>query len=250
MTVDREAIERWIRDYQCGDTSSKQKIIDELAFYIRHFPQMAYGERDEDALSDFYLFSYQRLEGILRNFDFKKASFWTYLSKCLVNSWYDFVGKKDEAVYDSLPAELSSEMGMLGEVGGELSVDTLFEEEENREHRLILKLYFFDYFQEKDLIFLQSVSGTSFGQCLQFLDALMEDIMHKRQRATSMEAKINKLHGRILAYQNEKQKQKGSWDPQKQKQLDDLQDRFVERYRGALVYPSFKLIGDFWEGIG
>ena len=244
--MDRGKIVNLIREYQCGDTSLKSEIISELSFYIRNFPRMAYRERDEDILSDFYLFFYNRLERVLRNFDFEKFSFWSYLSKCLVNTWYDFVGQNKKIIYNKLPTNLSSEVNLLSDsTEREPHVNKIFEEEKNLTYQLVLKLYFFDYFQEKDLILLVNVSKKSFGECLNFLNKLMDEILEKRKRINCIEAKINRLHGEILSYQKSK-KGENDWGEDKQKKLDEIQNRYIKLYRSVLVHPSYKMIGEFW----
>ncbi len=243
--MNKKKIVDLIKRYQSGDISLKQEITDELSFYIRNFPKMAYGVRDDDRLSDFYLFFYNKLEIVLRNFDFEKAPFWTYLSKCLMYRWYDFIKENEKIVYDELPSNLVSEVDLLSEPEEVSPVSKIFEDEKNLTNQLVLKLYFFDYFQEKDLITMHEVSNKSFGECLNFLDILMEEILEKRKRANLFEVGVSNLYGRILSYQKNRTKN-DEWNQDKQKKLNEIQNKYLKFYRAVLVYPSYKTIGEFW----
>lgn len=242
-------LEQWVKAYQCGDTSFKKKILAELAFFIRHFPRMAHGERDEDVLSEFYLFFYNNLDRVLNQFDPNKSSFWTFLSRCLSYSWYNFNRQKTETIYEDFQQDGVEGHALVSEPIAAFSsadkIDEIFQEEKDPKKRLILKLYFFDYFNEQDLILLKKIANKSSKKCLQFLDNLMEEILEKKQRYNALESRLTGIQGKILAHQRAKLVEANNWNSEKQKELDDIQDRYIKLYQSVVVHPSFKTIGDF-----
>ena len=59
---------------------------------------------------------------------------------------------------------------------------------------MIIKLVFFELFDDNDFIALKEITNKSYIECLKFTEELMQDIEQKRKRKIKYESLLSRLY--------------------------------------------------------
>ncbi len=274
MKIDRTRVQALAKSFQISrDASTRATLVKELSEYIYHFPAFVFGKRDVDLQSDFYIAALERFDGFVARFDEKASSFMNYLAVCLRNLYLNLVTRRREISTISLDAPVS------GGGGGEnassstlaetllryedrdpsaqdaadeetLRLQNLFHSVKNPEAYLLAKLYYFDLFDDGDFIRLKEHTGKSLGECMAFVEELMESLRIRKERRASLEYRLTRLFRKILSLQREletSREKRGSEDIKENViRLRERQSEYLAEYQRVRIHPSPKLLAGFF----
>lgn len=213
------------------------------SLYIRFYPSFAFRVFDEDVLSDFYTIAFSKLDSIIQSYDpNKKVMFKTYLSQSLRNLWINFKLEKKKRPkeivglkLDAPSREQESEAIWKGDF-----IQDFFEREKDDFKYLTIKLYYHDFFDEKDFIRLAKFNEKSYGVCMALFKNLLDEVAKKRARKNWYELMLARMQITIL--NNSK-----DMEEKKRERLQEISRRYLKSYRGVQEYPSFQVIADFFD---
>ena len=243
ITLNSKELQSAIQLYLEDPTlTQRKKIVDLITPYVYYFPLYAFSESREDRLSDFYTAFLEKIDKVLEAYKPEFSLFSTFLARALKNAWINFFKKKKQEEILFSGSELKEDVlsHLEGHGEGDMDVVTLFALEKNPFHLLILKLYFFDFFTEDDLLELKTHSGKSYQECLLFLKKIVEEMFDQRARVNFYEQRIQKTHALLLRYRH-----RGAQD--KEREMEKVKAEYLARYRAVRVYPSFSSIANFLE---
>lgn len=239
-------LQKKITQYQTTKTDRLfHQISQTIAPFIRNFPKFAFHQKDEDTLSEFYLFVLPKLKKILSSYHEEKSTFATFFSKVLKNFWISFLRtqssqKKKDLLNISSPIseETTLSKESYDEESDEFSIriKTEIEKLNNVLQQIILKLYFFEIFSEEDLGLLRKTSQKDYTQCVIFLEKILSELCQKRKKQSLLEDRLTALQQKILLLQE---------NLTKTTQLNELRNTYLHKYYSIRVHPSFNLIGEF-----
>ena len=252
MKLDESHLKTLLFNYQLGkNPQNKNKIIHLITPYVFNFIDWVYGIKDHDTKSDFYLYIIERFEPLLLGYKREGSLFSTYLSVSLKNYWKKFnrdLKNKYEIEFEDVDVnEYPDEKVSNEEIN--FTNDIFNEELHNKFNYLILKLVFFDFFNEDDFVHLKELSNKSIPDCLFFLDKLSEEIMEKKKRQNLYESRISRLHQLIIMGQKQIYLNNDSKDEIKDSEIkiNKKQDELLSLYHSVKVCPNYQTIGDFME---
>ena len=251
MSMDEEETLQWIHQYQLTkEERFRDKIIERLSPLFLNYPRYVFHIKDRDTLSDFYTLVLEQIDTILLSYKKELSKFSTYLNTVLKNLWLNLRREKWQKVEGSHFSKKEDSLiapSYLREEETHYSVEKIFSEIDETKKYLILKLYYFDFFEEKDLLLLKRYTKRSYGECLAHLNEIMGELEKKRRRQSSFERRIANLHWTILKIH---QKLTHPLDPldrekwhEEEKKLKRIQEEYLETYYSVVVFPSFKTIG-------
>lgn len=117
----------------------------------------------------------------------------------------------------------------------------------DEESYLLLKLYFFDFFDESDFVRLQQFTARRADDLIEILEDVTETLHQKKQRQLQFEERSARLYNSIVHLQysmNEKQ------DKLANKQIQMLRERqakYIENYQSVKMHPPTKLLADVFQ---
>ncbi len=261
-------IQRYLEQFDSG--SLFRLIITKVEPYIRNYPQLAFRKTNEDLKSDFFVYIYERFEGILEKFDNNLGKFSIYLSIKLKNYFLNYIRRaKVMNKIKSINYEIdtASEAIFKDSYNLELNVSEreIYVEEKSREKSLLdnlkrepfrylcIKLYFFDLFTEKDFSMLMSylkVNEQTISIVKKNIDALSEEVHRKRLVKIYYENCLNKTH-----YQNMLRSEslrdlklvnrdKGTIKElvEKHESISKRRSALLQKYYAVNIFPSMKAI--------
>lgn len=232
------------------EPSLLKEILDHISPYIWAYPKLSFCNLNEDVASDFYLYIHERFENVLLKYRVTLGKFSTYLSIRLQTYFLNFIGdrNKDPKNISHLPL-LEEQLILSTENQEEVHVQTqvflnqlrIYKLKDNKRY-LILKLYYFDWFDEDDFILCTKIFSLTYSELLNQLDVLRNHIWKKKQQKFQYETQLNQLYTKNV---NHHSFVKNHSDVQNSpKQWKKIQQNLLDKYLATNCYPAAKVIAE------
>ena len=246
------------------EPSLLKEILDFISPYIWFYPKLSFRNINEDIASDFYLYIHERFESLILKYQSSMGKFSTYLAIRLQTYFLNFVTQRKNQFKDigSLPlledqlvvdTSEDNQTEILGETKVFLEQLEKLKLKDSRKY-LIVKLYYFDWFDEDDFVLLKDVFSNSYSGVLEKLDIMRNHIYDKKNKQLQYENQLNKLYTKNVSYKEYFSKEKKSNNDQSNEQLDNSdskwrtkQKQIMYKYLRIVTYPSFKKIAEATE---
>lgn len=248
-----------IIDYhQKQDYNLLQLLWEQVSEYVRFYPTLAFRERDDDRLSDFYLYIFERRESLFNKYNPSLAVFSTYLSIRLRTYYLNFIAQ--EKIHQKIKITYADKEEIFAESKDEalalrddftedknlLDVKIIFPDSQNDTLKyLVIKLYYFDFFSEDDFLLLKSFTGKNYMSLLKMINDLKNKLFEKVSNQLKIDEKINKVYFEILSFQEKKSntllvEEKITME----KEINLRRKNLLEKYKKISVFPPFKIIAE------
>jgi len=218
--VEDEKIKEMLRSYKVkGDNLSS--IIEYLSSTIYSFPYLTSG-MDKDACSDYYEYILVRMEKILAGYSQMDCKFLTWFMVVLRRHFYNWIKHKnlkenrEYAILNS-PVNFESKDEMINYIHDDSLKDEWIEQEPPsavikalemlpERESLILKLHYFDFFNENDLSVACSVFECSLAEMKKRYEAIRNKIADKNETIFSLQEKVIHSHHKKIVFMEKMQK--------------------------------------------
>ena len=214
--IDDKKVKKLINGYKDGNIKIGQ-ISDYLAGVIYAYPRLISG-LDEDACSDFFEYILLRIEKIMEGYTEMDCLFLTWFSVVLRRHFYNWIKAKSSDIVELpiLNSHISDDIKeeIVNTISYEEGQPDIRDEKiENAiealpdKIKIIIKLHYFDFFKEEDLIFVHNEFGGDFVEVIARYHDLKEKVTNRTDRKLSLQEKVNKAYLRIMRLEESKNHQ-------------------------------------------
>lgn len=211
--VQDEKIKEMLNSYR-ENHNNISDIIEYLSSTIYSFPYLTSG-MDADACSDFYEYILVRMSKILSGYSQMECKFLTWFMVVLRRHFYNWIKhsklkeNREYAILNS-PVNFDSKDELINSIKDESIGDDLIEGEAAstvvkafdmlpERESLILKLHYFDFFQENDLHLASELFECSLSEMKKRYDAIRNKIADKNETIFSLQEKVIHSHHKKLS---------------------------------------------------
>ncbi len=212
--IDDRKVKKMIQDYQKGSCSLKA-VLEYISDYIYNFPKIIFNA-DLDECGDFYVNIIQVIGKLLKKYSVEKTKFTTWLCVVLRRkylSWKNSQKKQEIIPFENEQLIYFKDKEQLEKQLSESSFDV-----EKHEYirtminstppkvRIVLKLYYHDFFTAPDLVEISKVFKIEIFELLSGLKDLYRDISQKNIKLNKLNNKLSKTYYQILELEYKKRK--------------------------------------------
>ena len=230
------------------DLAVSKEILKEISPYIWAYPKLSFRNLNEDIASDFYLYIHERFDNLLLKYQISLGKFSTYLAIRLQTYFFNFIAQRKQQLKDleDLPL-LEEQVTFNHEESKEVSIKTevflnqleLLRLKDSQKY-LIIKLYYFDWFDENDFILFTKIFSTTYAEVLTKMDQMRNYLYKKKQKQLEYENQLGKIYTQNVSHQQYLKKEQV--EKEANNEWKKKQKIIIEKYLATTIFPSATII--------
>lgn len=258
-SIDDDKIKSMIKEYNKGKIELKS-IIEYLSSIIYSFPKIT-SRMDDDACSDFFEYILVRIEKIISQYKIMDCQFLTWFTVVLRRHFYNWIkanskNQKELAILNKPLSEDSKD-----EIISKISYQDYNETKPNEniveiidklppKIRIIIKLHYFDFFNEDDLIDIHENFEIDMKTLISKFHKLKEKAVKRVEKVENIQERLGKAYLKFIKLREKKNKNTADKNllldlEESIKKVKNIHNKELNKLKKSFIKLKNKEIGDF-----